>query len=299
MKTNKPLVHFPGNGLCCAVLSTIVTTVLLTPQTTPAADLTVPPEFEFVDANSVYAEDPPPASGARFQEVYAASYFTNMLTGPGVLVRMANRPDRLVKVPRTVTLIGYELWLSTTQRGPGNLSSRFDDNLGLDNTLVFSGDLTWSTQGEGPAQGPRAFDYVITFQHPFVYDPGKGNLLVEWRVANSPEGRPAIDAQLYSDGKIRLLFGGSTAASVASFSNAGLAVRRMTIEPFHLTIQNEPDSFKLSIIGPPGWSGRVQRSSDLGTWTDWFPLTFEELPFQTNDLSPASAQQQFYRLVMP
>ena len=55
----------------------------------------------------------------------------------------------------------------------------------------------------------------------------------------------------------------------------------------------------LVVAGPPGWNGRVQRSSDLETWTDWFGLTFETTPYQTNDLSAALPPPQFYRLVMP
>jgi hypothetical protein len=264
-----------------------------------AATLVVPPNFDAADGSDMYADTPPPSSGCRFQEVYTAAYFTNTMSQPALLVRMACRPDRTVTTPREVVLLNYELRFSTTQRGPGSLSSRFDDNLGADTTLVFSGDLTWSTLGAGPAQGPRAFDYVVPFQHPFMYDPSKGNLLVDWRVGNSPQGRPAFDAHLFSDGKTRLCYGASANASTAIFSNAGLAIRQLTVEPLALTIQRGSESVNLTVTGPAGWSGRVQRSPDLTTWTDWFGLTFEAAPYQTNDLSAAAEPQQFYRLAMP
>ncbi|MHC1767340.1 MAG: hypothetical protein AB9869_24195 [Verrucomicrobiia bacterium] len=264
-----------------------------------AATLVVPLDFAAVDGNDLYADTPPPTSGCRVQEVYTAAYFTNMMSRPGVLVQMACRPDRLVTTPRTVVLRAYELRLSTTQRGPGSLSSRFDDNLGADTTLVFSGDLTWSTQGAGPSLGPRPSDYVIPFQYPFVYDPSQGNLLVEWRVGDSPEGRPAFDAHLFADGKIRLRYGASATASTSTFSNAGLAIRELTVEPLELAIWPDADAVNLVVTGPPGWSGRVQHSSDLETWTDWFDLTFEAAPYQTNDLSAATPPQQFYRVTMP
>ncbi len=264
-----------------------------------AGTLIVPPEFGTADGNDMYADVPPPSSGCRVQEVYTAAYFTNTISQRGLLVRMACRPDRLVNVPRTVALRAYELRLSTTQREPGSLSSRFDDNLGTDTTLVFSGNVSWSTQGAGPAQGPRAFDYGIPFQHPFVYDPRKGNLLVEWRVGDSPEGRPAFDAHLFPDGKTRLRYGASANATTSVFANAGLAIREFTIEPLDLAIGRDAETVNLQITGPAAWSGRVQRSPDLETWTDWFSLTFEAAPFETNDVSAATAPRHFYRVVMP
>lgn len=264
-----------------------------------AATLVVPPDFVAADGNSVYADTPPPSSGCRFQEIYTSDYFTNLISQRGLVVQMACRPDHVVTASRTVVLRAYELRLSTTQRGPGSLSSRFEDNLGADTTLVFSGDLTWFTQGTGPAQGPRPFDYVIPFQQPFLYDPSKGNLLVEWRAGDSPEGRPAFDAHLVPDGKIRLRYGASTTASMAVYSNAGLAVRELIVEPLQLAIRLEANAVKLAVIGPPGWRGLVQRSSDLESWTDWFGLTFERTPYQTNDLATFTRPPQFYRVTMP
>jgi len=262
-----------------------------------AATLVLPPDCEGADANSMYANTAPPAAGGRCQELYAASYFAGV--NAGVIIRMACRPDRLVTASRTVELRGYELRLSTTKRGPGGLSSRFDDNLGPDTTLVFTGDVVWTTDGDDAADGPREFDYVVPFQRLFLYDPSKGNLLVEWRVASSPAGHPAFDAQLHGDARVRLLWGNSSADVVADFSNAGMAVRQFTLEPLALAIRPEADAVSLVVTGPPGWSGIVQRSSDLETWTDWFGLTFAATPYQTNDLSAATPPRQFYRVTMP
>ncbi len=282
------------NSLCLALIL-----LCLCAPGAETATLVVPPDFAAVDGNDMYADTPPPSTGCRFQEVYIAAYFTNLMPRPAVLVRMACRPDRTVTAPRQVELRSFELRLSTTQRGPGSLSSKFSDNLGPDTTLVFSGDVTWFTQGAGPTQGPRAFDYGIPFQQPFVYDPAQGNLLVEWRVANSPAGRPAFDAHLFPDGKTRLGYGASSSASTAVFSNAGVAIRELTVEPLELLIQRQTDAVHLNILGPPGWSGRVQRSSDFERWLDWFGLTFEAAPFETNDVPSSTGHRQFYRLALP
>lgn len=280
-------------------LSLIVTLLWGTVPGAGAATLVVPPGHDAVDGSAMYANEPPPPAGGRCQELYEAADFAAMIPKAGVIVKLALRPDRIVNAPRTVTLQNYQLRLSTTQRKPGGLSARFDDNLGPDATLVYSGDITWTTDGSGPANGPRAFDYVVDFQQPFVYNPKKGNLLVEWRVGNSPAGRPAFDAAMHSDGRTRLLWGNAINASAMEFSNAGRAVRQLTVESLQLAAWGQADSMSLQVTGPAAWSGRVQRSTDLETWTDWFSLIFEAAPFETNDVSAATAPQQFYRVVMP
>jgi hypothetical protein len=188
-----------------------------------AEAIVVPPEFESVDGNAGYAEDPAPPTGVRFHEVHPASEFSQMASGPGVLVQMAFRPDKTVRAPRTTVFHDLELRLSTTDRGPGSLSSRFDDNFGADTTVVYSGDLRMSTQGSGPPDGPRAFNYVVEFQEPFVYDPSEGNLLIDWR-ASSAEGIPFFDAHDYGDGLNRLLFARSPSASTAVYETSGFSV---------------------------------------------------------------------------
>jgi hypothetical protein len=166
-----------------------------------AGTVVAPPGCDLADGNDVVVSSPSPS--LRGQRVHSASSFTNLIPKAGVLVRMAFRPDRSVTSARTVVMRNCEIRLCTTHRGPGAasaLSTRFDDNLGPDTTLVFSGDVSWTTQGDGPAEGPRAFDYIFPFQRPFRYDPAKGNLLIEWRVSGLEGAAPGYDAVSYSDG---------------------------------------------------------------------------------------------------
>ena len=45
---------------------------------------------------------------------------------------------------------------------------------------MYSGPIRWETDGAGPPEGPRGFDYVVDFQDAFPYDPSGGrSLLVE------------------------------------------------------------------------------------------------------------------------
>jgi hypothetical protein len=61
------------------------------------------------------------------------------------------------------------------------LSATFANNVGADDTVVFSGPLSLSSAFTGPSAGPKDFDIVITLQTPFLYDPSAGNLLLDVR----------------------------------------------------------------------------------------------------------------------
>ena len=76
-----------------------------------------------------------------------------------------------------------EIRLSTTSKTTDDLSSFFAENIGDDETLVYSGELIFSTDGSGPVGGPKDFDYIVEFDEPFIYDPTAGNLLYEFRHA--------------------------------------------------------------------------------------------------------------------
>ncbi len=93
-------------------------------------------------------------------------------------VRM--RPDASVTSPGTRIWQDFQMRLSTTNQGPGSLSRTFADNVGSDETLVYDGTLTLSTNNAGPLEGPRDFDLAIDFVTPFYYDPSQGNLLIDF-----------------------------------------------------------------------------------------------------------------------
>ena len=171
---------FPKNS-CPPKRGKAKSSLLLLPLTCLAAfglqagTVVAPSSCDQSDGNDAVVSSPWPSF--RGQRLYSASSFANM--APGVLVSMAFRPDRSVTAPRTVAMRNWEVRLSTTRRGTGAtspLSTRFDDNLGPDTTLVFSGDVSWTTQGDGPSSGPRAFDYIVPFQRPFLYNPANESL---------------------------------------------------------------------------------------------------------------------------
>ncbi len=158
----------------------------LAPMAAAAEILTVLPGG--VDNAGGGAQGPAPlrfpgSGGARTQQVYESQLFGNFdgprsITGIDLRAFPGFAPGTFFG--NSVTASNIMIRLSTTQRGDeGNaLSSTFANNIGADQTLVYSGALTLTTAATG-ATPVNPFDYSITFQNAFVYDPDLGNLLVD------------------------------------------------------------------------------------------------------------------------
>jgi hypothetical protein len=137
---------------------------------------------------------------------------------------MAFRPDRSVRSRRTIFLPDLEVHLSTTDAVPGSLSQKFANNTGPDETLVFSGDLTFATDGTGSTNRLNEFDYVVDFQQPFVYDPSQGSLLVDWNFGAGASGTPLFDG--HNSGPIQMVMAQGPTATWSSSQFNGASVKR-------------------------------------------------------------------------
>src|SRR5262245_51915869 len=113
--------------------------------------------------------------GQRYQQVYAADQFS----APLVIGRVAFRLDGPTSTPFSRTLSNVQITLSTTAAGPDALSATFADNLGPDNTVVYSGPLTLSSLATPGPGNTRVFDIIIDLQTPFAYNPVGGHLLLD------------------------------------------------------------------------------------------------------------------------
>jgi hypothetical protein len=65
----------------------------------------------------------------------------------------------------------FSISLSTTSKTVGGLDLNFSNNLGADNTTVFSGIISVSNVTAGQP-------IILSFVNPFPYDPASGNLLL-------------------------------------------------------------------------------------------------------------------------
>jgi hypothetical protein len=120
-------------------------------------------------------------SSMRYQQVYDSSQFSS-LGGPVMINQIIFRPDAQTGAAFSSTLPSIQIDLSTTSSTPASLSTTFANNVGADDKVVFgAGPLSLSSAFIGPSGGPKNFDIIINLATPFLYDPSKGNLLMDVR----------------------------------------------------------------------------------------------------------------------
>ena len=133
--------------------------VTITPNSPPSGQAQGPAPFTFRGT-----------TGARTQQVYSSSFFT----GPQLLTSIAFRSTPNFRNGADYGNVIFNL--STTSFGDETgtpLSSVFANNIGSDETTVFSGALSFA------APATNDFEYVVNFSTPFLYDPAQGNLLLD------------------------------------------------------------------------------------------------------------------------
>ncbi len=112
----------------------------------------------------------------QYEQAYSAADF-NSITAPEYLTSIAFRPDAAYGSPFTSTLPDIRISISSAVYPPFSMSANFADNIGADNTVVYSGALTLSSNFTGPVNGPKDFDITIPFTTPFLYTPGSNILM--------------------------------------------------------------------------------------------------------------------------
>ena len=115
---------------------------------------------------------------ARVQQVYNASEFS---TGPILIRGFYWRPcaDPTYAFPFQTILTNFQVNVSTTSAQADQLSATFADNSGPDEAVVFQGKLRISSRNKPGPGNTRQFDIFVRFKQLFLYDPAKGNLLVD------------------------------------------------------------------------------------------------------------------------
>lgn len=104
---------------------------------------------------------------AEYQQVYASSSFTGPIRITDLYLYNTQYDSGAFSTPSGT----YTVDLSTTSAGVRTLSATFADNIGADNTQVFSGSIQQAWQFGDTLD--------IHFSRAFTYDPNGGNLLVD------------------------------------------------------------------------------------------------------------------------
>jgi hypothetical protein len=116
-------------------------------------------------------------SSMRYQQVYDASQFGAVPAGGAYITALAFRVDAGFGA-FAATLPSIQINLSTTPSVPDGLSTTFANNVGPDDTVVYSGALQLSSAAIG---SPAAFDIIIPLTTSFWYNPVAGDLLLDVR----------------------------------------------------------------------------------------------------------------------
>jgi len=140
----------------------------------------------------------------RAQQIYSASQF-GTVTGTFLVTELRFRPDHFHGYPFTAVVSNLQINLSTSSRTPESMSRTFAENVGLDDTVVFQGELELRSGFVGPAGGPKDFDIFVPLTRGFLYNPAAGDLLVEIRNFSGSGASPLSGQALSGDGGARLL----------------------------------------------------------------------------------------------
>jgi phosphoesterase family protein len=131
----------------------------------------------------------------RYQQVFAKSQFSRFAAGGEMINSIAFRAHA-PGIPFAASVPQLQVRLSTTQKNPDGLSSTFADNVGADDTQVFSGSLAVSVNNSVSASAVNTFDIVIKFTTPFPYNPANGNLLIDIRNLQGGTEAPLLDQEM-------------------------------------------------------------------------------------------------------
>src|SRR5688572_12136899 len=163
----------------------------------------------------------------RYQIVYDDALF------PVEIMRITElrlRPSLAFGSAFTATISNLQINLSTTSVEPDHLNGTFAQNVGTNDTVVFQGPLTLSSQFVGPANGPKEFDIIIPLMTPFLYDPSRGNLLIDVRNASGSSAAYVDMGQPPGDGASRA-FATAVNATSATRSDWGAEVFQIVYTP--------------------------------------------------------------------
>jgi hypothetical protein len=182
----------------------------------------------------------------RYQQVYEASQF-GVLSLPAHITHIAFRPDADGGDAFNSTIQDMQINLSTTLIAPDNLSLTFADNVGVDDSVVYSGSLSLSSGDTGGP--PRDFDIIISLQNPFLYDPGAGNVLLDIRIY-TPASTTGFDAVDPVGDSVSRVFAWDVNSPMGDISDSAGLVTQFTAQPIP-----EPATLVLLAAGAIGLLG--------------------------------------------
>jgi hypothetical protein len=207
------------------------------------ADFVISPyaSQNFSSASAPFFVDTNYATSVRYQQVYGGSDFARRGSPQYLIteIQFSPGPD---SGPIDIVLPNVEINLSTTPRSVDSLSPVFGSNVGLDNTLVYSGQLHMIARADG---------IHILLQRPFLYAWSAGNLLMDVRNYQTvritpppPLGPPLLMGVSTLGDTVSLASAFDVSSATATFLGTGGLLTAFTV-----TGVPEPGSAWLLLVG--------------------------------------------------
>ncbi len=221
---------------------------------TDAATVVVPTGLDSIEGNSGSRNVLGFINVARMQQVFNADQF---LIGPTIITSVSFRANGaafggIFGGPGTAfsrTTQGFQLQLSTTSASADNLSANFAANIGSNVIdVVPRSNVTYSSSALSSNGTTRDFDVTFNFVNSFLYDPTRGNLLLDITSFNgSDRSGTTLDGQsVVGDGTSSLFLQNGTSGTGAT-STFGYVAQFGTADVAGAV--PEPASWAMMIIG--------------------------------------------------
>jgi hypothetical protein len=178
----------------------------------------------------------------RYQELRRADEFASF--GSPILITEFSLQREVSSLPIDFTLPNVAIRFSTTPRVPFQISSTFSENIGPNETTVFSGPLRLIDTGGD-------YGIRIPLQTPFLYDPSQGNLLMDfWNFQTVPTPANGVYVAAFARAPVLQAYfagAGDAAAVNASTATIGSLFTRFTVTPVP-----EPSTWALMVSAIAG-----------------------------------------------
>ena len=159
-------------------------------------------------------------ANARVQQVFASNQFgASAITITSIALR-----DEGGAAASSQNVNSFFLRMAVTSNAPDALSTTFASNLGSNVQTVFNGPITLTTAA--CASGPCPFDMVIPLQSSYAYNPGSGNLLLDFTWDTQPWTNLMEVANANGDSVSSI--DGNSAATTGTANTVGLVVQFTT-----------------------------------------------------------------------
>jgi hypothetical protein len=145
----------------------------------------------------------------------------------GTIPDIAFRLDGGAAAVGPLTYGNTTVTLSSTDRTSTTMSPNFDDNLGLDRRVVWTGDLEVLASTDA---GTNPFDIILIDGDGFRFGDEGDNLLIDITVENCPPGAAFFMDAVSDSSDVRGLFAGDRDADAGSFEQ-GLVVELVASTP--------------------------------------------------------------------